>query len=388
MKNLQGVSINVVILGTVSLLVDISSEMMLPLLPMFILALGGTGLIVGLIGGLGDSIASMLLVLSGYWSDFSGRRKPFVWAGYCLSAVSKMGIAFSTIWQHVFFFRSMERAGKGLRTAPRDAIIAESAARGKAFGIHRAMDTSGAIIGSVLAFLLFWLFGLSFGTIFFIAAIIAFIALAPLPWVKEERKKAMSHSLVIGLKALPASFRWYVIIATIFALGNFTYMFFILRAQQFFQDPRLSVALPVLLYVWFNTTYTAFSIPSGIISDRVGRSNVLIIGYLLFGVTCVGFALPQSLLSLIILFGFYGMFYALVDGTQRAFASDLVTPDLRGTALGTFHTMVGLAALPASIIAGFLWQWVGSYAAFAYGAGAGFLSAGLFIAKRFREKCD
>lgn len=355
-------------------------KMIMPLLPMFIVTLGGAGLVVGLIGGLGDSIASVLTVFSGYWSDKFGKRKPFVFSGYATSAASKILLALSLTWQYVFLFRSLERAGKGLRTAPRDAIIADSAINmsGKAFGIHRAMDTGGAILGSILTFVLFWFFNLDFRTIFFIAAAIAFLALVPLLFLKERKRKVCMQSMKISLKALPTSFRLFIIIATIFALGNFSYMFFILRAQQFFQA-RMAVALPILLYVWFNIIYTTFSIPSGALSDKVGRKNVLTLGYSLFGVTCLGFALFSSLPSLIALFGLYGLVYTLVDGNQRAFASDFVEEELRGTALGTFHVVIGIAALPASLIAGFLWDFVRSTAPFYYGCVLSLVSTGLFV---------
>ncbi len=379
-KFFEGISINIILLGIVSFLVDVSSEMIMPLLPMFIVALGGAGLVVGLIGGLGDSIASLLTVFSGYWSDKFGKRKPFVFFGYMTSATSKMLLALSLTWQHVFLFRSLERTGKGLRTAPRDAIIADSAIniRGKAFGIHRAMDTGGAILGSILAFILFWFFDLKFRTIFFIAAVIAFISILPLLFVKEGKSKVGTRSMKVSLKALPIPFRFFIIIATIFALGNFSYMFFILRAQQFFQA-RMAIALPIMLYVWFNIIYTTFSIPSGVLSDKVGRKNALILGYSLFGAACAGFALIYSVPSLIALFGIYGLVYALVDGNQRAFAADFVEEELRGTALGTFHAAIGIAALPASLIAGFLWDFVGSTAPFYYGCVLSFLSVILFF---------
>src|SRR4030042_1603637 len=344
-----GIGINILVLGIISFLTDVSSEMMLPILPMFIASLGGTALVVGLIGGLGESIASILKVFSGYWSNRYGRRKPFVFSGYVVSSVAKLFLAFSTLWQHVLIVRSVERIGKGLRDAPRDAIIADSSAtqvRGTAFGIHRAMDTAGALLGSLLAFLLYWLLGLEFKTILLICAIVAFFALVPFYRVREVKREPQKVSLSISFKALPRELRWFVLIAAIYALGNFTYMFFVLRAQDFFKETGVvsqPEAMAILLYVLYNTVYTLFSIPVGILSDRIGRRWVLLLGYLLFGLTCLGFAFLESLVAFIILFALYGLVYALVEGTQRAFDSDLAPEEIRGTALGTLHTCVGLA---------------------------------------------
>jgi len=214
-KYLKGISANVLLLGVVSFLNDLSSEMIMPILPMFITALGGTGLILGLIGGLQVSISSILKVLSGYWSDRIGRRKIFVSSGYLTSAGFKLLLSLSVIWQHILVFSSFERVGKGLRTAPRDAIIADSMpeARGRGFGIHRALDTSGAIAGSVivLLLLLFFWFDLEqiayqvgfYKSIIFIAAIIAFFSLVPLHFVKEGKREPQEIRLQISLKKLP-----------------------------------------------------------------------------------------------------------------------------------------------------------------------------------------
>jgi len=377
----RGIGINIILLGIVSLLTDLSSEMMMPILPMFIITLGGTAFVVGLIGGLGDSIASILKVFSGYWSDRYGRRKPFVFSGYAVSSVAKLFLAFSTLWQHVLILRSVERMGKGVREAPRDAIIADSAlteVRGTAFGIHRAMDTTGAIGGSLLAFLLFWYLGLEFKTILLTCAIIAFLALIPFHRVREVKREPQKTSLGISFKALPRELKLFVLVATIFALGEFTYMFFILRAQDFFTEvvsERAAVAIPILLYVLYNTVYTLFSIPAGMLSDRIGRRKVLLLGYSLFGLTCLGFAFLHSLAFFITLFALYGLVYALVEGTQRAFVADLTSEEIRGTALGTLHTSVGLAALPASLIAGALWQHIDPQATFIYGCALGLIAA-------------
>jgi len=393
-KYLKALSANILLLGVVSFLNDLSSEMIIPILPMFITALGGAVWIVGLIGGLQDSISSILKVLSGYWSDRLGRRKIFVSSGYLTSAGFKLLLSFSTIWQHILIFTSFERVGKGLRTAPRDAIIADSMpeARGTGFGIHRALDTSGAIAGSVivLLLLLFFWFDLEqkayqigfYKSIIFIAAIIAFFSLVPLYFVKEGKREPQEIRLQISLKKLPKQLKLFIAVATLFALANFTYMFFILKAMDAFMPimpVKESIALAILLYVLFNAFYALLAIPFGTLSDRIGRRKVLIFGYFLFSVTCLGFAFFDSLAAFMVLFPLYGVVYAMIDGNQRAFVSDLSTEDLRATALGSFHTVIGLVALPASLTAGILWQTISPNATFIYGSVISFIAVVLFL---------
>jgi len=379
-KYLAGISVNVLLLGVVSFFNDVSSEMIMPILPMFITALGGTGVVVGLIGGLRDSLSSILKVVFGYWSDKTGKRKVFVSSGYIVSAVFKLMLSLSMTWQHVLAFASLERIGKGLRTAPRDAIIADAMPkqRGRGFGIHRLLDTSGAIIGSILVFILFWSLGFDFKTIILVAAVFSLVSLFPLYFVREKKRKKQKITFGLSLRSLPKSLRLFIIVSSIFALANFSYMFFILRAQSLFTG-RVSVAVPILLYVLFNIFYAAFAVPFGSLSDRIGRKKVLVFGYLLFSLTSIGFALFHSLLAFIVLFALYGMVYAIVDGNQRALVSDLSTKQLRATALGTFHTMTGLMALPASLIAGFLWT-ISQQATFLYGSVVSMLSVALFLA--------
>ncbi|MCW4031871.1 MAG: MFS transporter [Candidatus Bathyarchaeota archaeon] len=380
---MKGISTNILLLGIVSFLNDLSSEMIMPILPMFITALGGAGLVIGLIGGLRDSISSILKVFSGFWSDKTGKRKIFVSSGYLSSSVFKLLLAFSKVWQHVLFFASLERVGKGLRDAPRDAIIADSMPRerGKGFGVHRALDTSGAIAGSIVVLLLFWFFGFDFKSIILFAAIIAFFSLIPLRFVKERKSEPKDINLEIGLKGLSRPLKLFVLIAGIFALANFSYMFFILRAQEFFTG-KLSIGLPIFLYVLFNVFYAALSIPFGTLSDKIGRKKVIVFGYLLFSLTSLGFALIHSLAAFIVLFVLYGIVHAAIEGNQRAFASDLSKKELRGTALGTFHSAIGLMALPASLIAGFLWEIVSPSITFIYGSVVSMISVFFFIAFR------
>lgn len=382
---LAGISANILLLGVVSFITDVSSDMIWPVLPLFIKSsLAGpavAGLAVGLIGGLGDSISSILKVFAGYWSDKLGRRKPLVASGYATSSAAKLFFPAATHWLHLLFLRPLERVGKGLRTAPRDAIIADSVrkgVRGKGFGIHRALDTSGAIVGSVLAFVLFLSLGLSFRSIFLVAAVIGFLALVPLIWVREVRRGPKRTTLKISLGKLRGPLRIFIAIATMFALGNFTHMLFILKASDVLGVETAGIALTILLYVFYNISYAGLSIPCGALSDRLGRRRVLGLGYSVFGVTCLGFIFTNSLASLIFLFLLYGMFYALVEGVQRAYASDLASRGLRGTALGTFHTSIGLATLPASAIAGILWT-VDPNLTFIYGATIAFLASALLL---------
>ena len=379
-KYLKGISTNVLLLGIVSFLNDLSSEMIMPILPMFITSLGGTGLTVGLVGGFRDSISSILKVLAGYWSDRTGKRKIFVSSGYLTSAIFKLALAFSKTCQHTVALASMERVGKGLRTAARDAIIAESmeTERGKGFGIHRAFDTSGAILGTVIVFLLFWFSDFGFKSIILAAGVIAFVSLIPLHFVKERKREPQHTTLKVGLKNLPKPLKLFILVSSIFALGNFSYMFFIIRAQQFFTG-KLSIAVPILLYILFNIFYAIFAIPLGALSDRIGREKVIVLGYLLFSLTSLGFAFFTSLPAFIILFALYGITHAAIDGNQRAFVADLSSQQLKATALGIFHTAIGLMALPASLIAGFLWHNVTENLTFIYGSLLSFISGFLFI---------
>ncbi|MCX6675835.1 MAG: MFS transporter [Methanothrix sp.] len=357
---------NIKLLGLVSLLNDASSEIIQPILPLFISSLGGGGVAIGLIGGLSDGIPSILKIFSGYWADKMGKKKPLVVAGYGLSALSKLLFPLSMIWQQVFILRGLERCGKGIRSAPRDAIIADSAtkeSRGRGFGILRAMDSTGAVIGSALAYLL-WRVGLDFRMIFVIAALLAVLSFVPLLKVKDIiRDPQAGLTLRLSLSSLSPEMKQFMIIASLFALANISYMFFILRAQQFFSG-SLAIGAPLLLYILFNVFYAGFAVPSGIISDRVGRKNVLTAGYALFVVVCMGFSIVSSWLGLAAVFMLYGLVFAMVDGAQSAFVSDLSRSESRGSALGVYYGAVGFASIFSGVIAGMLWQSQGAQMTF------------------------
>jgi MFS family permease len=366
---------NIILLGLVSLLNDISSEIIQPILPLFITSLGGGMVALGLIGGISDGLPSILKVFAGYWSDRFGKRKPIVVAGYGLSAMTKLLLPLSVTWQQVFGLRTLERCGKGIRSAPRDAMISESAstgAMGRGFGLHRSMDSLGAVIGSLAAYLL-WKGGMDFRSIFLVAGILAIVGLIPFFRVRESFSSPSTLPR-LSLSDLSPELREFIAIASLFALGNINYMFMILRAQEFFTGAQ-AVAIPLLLYVLFNVVYAALAWPVGIWSDRIGRKNVLVMGYALFAATALGFAIVSSEVGLIILFALYGLVYSMVDASERAFVSDLSMPSVRSTSLGFYYGAVGFAAIFSGLVAGGIWAEFGAGATFAFGAVAAALAS-------------
>jgi MFS family permease len=379
-KAYKGISVNVILLSIVSFLNDLSSEMIMPILPMFLQSLGGGGETIGLVGGLRDAVSNILKIFAGYWSDKTGQRKIFVYGGYFISSIFKLLLAISRTSASAVAFSSLERVGKGLRTAPRDAIIAESmtAERGKGFGIHRSLETAGAVLGTAVAFVLFWYLKLSFRNIVLIAGLIGFAALIPIRFVSEPLDRPQKIMLKLGLAVLPPPLRLFILVASIFALGNFGYMFFVLKANTLFPG-RFSQAAPILLYALFNIVYSLLAAPLGILSDKIGRQKVIIFGYSLFAVTAAGFLFFNSLAAFIILFALYGAHKAAIDGTQRAFVADLAHSNLKATALGTFHTATGLAALPGGLLAGMLWERLSPQATFLYGTVISLFSVLLFL---------
>ncbi len=367
---------NILLLGLVSFINDTASKIIIPILPLFIVSkeIGGTGLAVGIIAGLGDSIASLFEVVSGFLSDRLGRRKPFVFLGYLTASLSKFLFSIAKTWHHILILKSAERLGKGLRSAPRDAIIAastEKKTRGRGFGIHRAMDSGGAAFGSILTLIMSWALGFTFRDIFLIAGIISFLSLTPIFFVKDKKTPPNTTSLHVGIKSLPLSLKLFMIVATLFALGNFSEMFFILRSLTSVKWKLVGAGgipiIPIIAYIIYSAAYSLFSVPAGMLSDKIGRRTVLFMGYSLFSLICLGFIFSQTLVFFIILFVLFGLNYALVEATERAFVSDIVPESIRGTALGTFNMFTSLVALPGGFIAGSLWDLNVTYT-FIYGA--------------------
>ncbi len=379
---------NVVVAGLVSLLTDISSEMIVPVLPLFLtIVLGAPVAAVGLIEGVAESTASVLRVFSGWLSDRAGKRKPLILAGYGLSNLTKPLLALAGAWPHVLALRFADRFGKGIRTAPRDALIADSvdhSVRGRAFGFHRAMDTTGAAIGPLLAagtLALTSSGGNPAGNpraVFWLASVPGIAAIL-VGWLfLRDRAVPPKDSAAprLGFRDLGRPFALFTAIATLFAVGNSSDAFLILRAQ----NVGMAVAAIPLAYFAFNTLYALLATPAGILSDRWGRRPLLAAGYVVFAVVYAGFAVAPNAGVAAALFLLYGAYYALTDGVARALVADLVPASLRATAMGTFATATGLALLPASVIAGFLWQSVAPAAPFAYGAATAALSAALLVA--------
>jgi len=367
---MRGLSLNILALGFTSMLTDVSSEMVFTLLPFFMVnVLGLEMALVGLIEGAAEATASLLKVFSGWFSDKINRRKPFAVLGYSLSAVVKPIFGLATLPFHILAIRIIDRVGKGIRTSPRDALIAnsiQSGFRGKAFGLHRSMDTIGAVIGPLLAFILFpiiWYRGVFFASI--IPGLLAVILLVFL--VKEKKNPKITKrvsSITTEFKSLPKDFKIYIIIVGIFAMSNFSYAFFLLRAGEL----GISARFAPLLYLLFNLVYAIFAFPVGTLADRVGKKFVLMIGYVMFGVTCIGFAIAFSPIHAIILFVAYGMFFAIVDTLQRAIVPDIIKVEHRGTAFGALHMTIGITAFISSLLAGTLWQIYGAFVPFIFGA--------------------
>lgn len=383
---IPGIKRNVFILGITSFLTDLSSEAIYPLIPLFLTSvLGAPFAIVGLIEGIAESTASTVKVFSGWISDRLGRRKPLAIAGYSLSALTKPLMAAATTWPLVLALRFGDRLGKGVRNPPRDALIADStgpANRGRAFGFHRAADTLGATLGALLALAALGLAGERYRVIFLVAAVPALLGVASLLFVREHRP-GQKHSALprLSLSQFDRRFRMFLLASAVFALGNSSDAFLILRARNL----GLSAFAAILAYVLFNLIYTLLSLPAGSLSDRVGRRRVIIAGFLLFSLVYLGLGLITGPVAVWPLFALYGAVMALTEGVGKAFAADSAPHHLLGTALGIYHTVVGLIAFAASLAAGILWDAAGARAPFFFSAVCGLAATSILVAS-LRDK--
>ncbi|MBT2657313.1 MFS transporter [Bacillus sp. ISL-18] len=376
------------VLGMVSLLTDLSSQMIVPILPLYLTSVlhvpVGT---VGIIEGIAESTASILKFFSGWISDRFGKRKWLMVGGYSLSNLIKPFFALSSTWGQVLFIRFADRFGKGIRTSPRDAILADTTTkeeRGKAFGFRRSMDTLGAALGPFVTYLILTLWNGSYQAVFWISAIPGLIAtLLLIFFLKEKRNPLKTPGNVkmlpkISFKGLNSRFVWFTLITFLFTIGNFSDAFLILRAK----DVGMAAEYIPLTYFAYNIIASIFSTPFGIISDRIGRRPVLITGYVMFALIYLGFGLVHTVMGIWILFFIYGLYYATTEGIQKAYVADMVPEGQRGTAMGTFNALTGIAALPASVMAGFLWQSFGAFTAFGVSSILAIISALLMFILR------
>lgn len=382
---------NVILLGLVSLFADVSGEMIYPLIPLYLASVGAGPATLGLIEGSAETVASLVKVLSGRSSDRSGRRKPLALWGYGLAAIGKLVLALAGSWPLIFVGRLTDRFGKGVRGAPRDALIADSvpaAQRGRAFGLHRAMDTLGAVFGVAVAYLVLALSpqvsAATYRLVFAIALAPALVSVALLTLARERRAppaasaaggpttvRGRLRALAAGWRSLDGRLRGFLLLALLFTLGNSSNQFLLLRAGQIGDSP-LTV---LLLYGMYNVVSTLLAYPAGALSDRVGRRALLAGGYALYGLVYLGFALAQGPAALWPLFAVYGAYTALTEGVEKALLVDLAPPQLKGTLIGLHGAIVGAGLLPASLLAGLLWGWLGPAAPFLFGGVVGLVAA-------------
>lgn len=372
-----GLSPTVRALGWVSLCADMSSEMVYPLTPTFLTrVLGAPAWVVGVVEGIAESNASLLKLYSGWLSDHMGRRKPFTLVGYGLGAVAKPLISISSVWGHVLGARILDRTGKGLRSAPRDALIAENCSptqRGRAYGFHRSMDTAGAVLGPLLGYAFLHRYPGHIRSLYalaFVPALVGLLVLAlfvreqaapPLAAVTPKLARQLPH---LAWRSLSPAYRRYLAIVSVFSLGNSSDAFLLLRAQNM----GVAVEQTLLLYTAFNVVEAILGQTAGRLSDRVGRRPLVIAGYAVFALVYLGFATLRGPVWPWALFPLYGLYSTLTQGAQKALVADLSHPARRGAEIGAFHMAIGLAALPASLIAGWLYSRISPAAPFYLGA--------------------
>jgi MFS family permease len=350
-----------------SFLNDLGSDMIYPIWPLFVTSILGANMaVLGFIDGLGEAIVSLAQAGAGYWSDHIRRRKIFIWLGYLMGSLSRIGYALSVVWQHLIPFRILDRAGK-IRGAPRDAIIADISTkedRGRNFGLLRAMDNMGAVCGIIICLLLFNLLG--YRTLFFIAAVPSLIgAVIILFRIRETRSADSRVYKGLSLKDLNRNFKLFLLLSSIFALGSFSYSFLIIYAKEFgFKEGWIPV-----LYLVFTAVASLFSLPFGKLSDKASRKFVLILSFIFWAVVCVSTILTHSRLTIVLAFVFYGLHKGAIEPVQKTLVAELAPAAYRASSLGGFQMIIGLCALPASLFAGIMWEKLGVFVPFYFSLG-------------------
>ena len=363
--------LNVILLGLVSFFADISSEMVYPLIPLYLSSrFGATPLLVGFIEGIAESLASLLKVFSGYLTDRTQKKKPIAFLGYSTGLIYKLALILANSWIAILGARVIDRVGKGIRTTPRDVMVAESAQKdrtGTAFGVHKAMDMAGSALGILIAYFLVKnsLGNTNYPFIFLISMIPAGLSLVMFFFIKEQKHHQIKKREPFWkhFKTLPTSLKWYLLVVFLFTLGNSSNTFLLLKAKNI----GFSEANVIFLYFLYNISASLLAIPAGRRSDQIGRKPVLIAAYVVFALVYFGFAVVNRSEVMVGLFILYGVYTALITGVERAYISEIAPQEFRGTLLGLHGTIIGLTLFPASMIAGVLWTMIDASAPFIFG---------------------
>ncbi len=356
-----------------SFLNDLGSDMIYPIWPLFVTTfLGANMAALGFIDGLGEAIVSISKAASGYLSDRMRKRKIFIWIGYILASLSRVGYAVSVAWQHLIPFRILDRAGK-VRSAPRDAMVADLSTkkeRGKNFGLLRAMDNLGAVGGIIICILFFKLLG--YKRLLLLASIpSAIAALLILLMVKEKKPSDIKIYKGLSFKDLNKDFKLYLLSSSFFALGSFSYSFLLIFAKEF----GFKITFVPVLYLIFTATASVFSIPFGSLSDKMGRKFVLMLSLIFWALVCLGFIFVHSYTSILFTFVLYGLHKGALDPVQQTLVSELAPVKYRASSLGGFQMVIGLCAFPASLLAGIFWYKIGLAAPFYFSLALTILAA-------------
>lgn len=378
-KRFFGFSQNILSTGITSFLTDTSVKMVYSVMPMFLMSMGASKTSLSLIEGIAESTASLLKTISGFWSDKIGRNKPFMIIGYGLSALIMPLYAVVISPMQVLYLRFIERVGKGIRTAPRDSLVAGSVTNGetgKSFGLQKAMDNSGAIVGPLIAFALLSFFPNNYQLIFLLAGIPSFMAIFVIIFgIKEAKKNKENLFKKFHFNDFPKKYYLFLIIIFIFTLGNSTDALLLVKANEV----GVKVAFIPLVYLVTSIVSVLLAIPIGVLSDKIGKEKILIFGFLIYAIVYFGFGVTGSISVIVALFALYGLYSAATDGIQKAFISDIIDENKKGTGLGIYNAMIGITLLPASLIAGILYDKVNSSIPFYFGTLTAIVSALLML---------
>lgn len=388
-KKILGLENNIFFVGITSFLTDTTTKMIYAVMPLFLMSLGASKTELTLIEGIAESTASIIKALSGWWSDKIQKNKPFMIIGYAFTAILSPLFSLVTNPFQVLIIRFTERIGKGIRTAPRDSLIASSSGsnKGRGFGFHKAMDNSGAIIGPLLASGILLLFPGNYRMVFVFAALPALLGLISIIcFVKEVKCQSVAPLGKITFEDFPKRYYIFLGIVFIFTLGNSTDALLLVKAS----DIGFQAAFIPIIYLIFNSVSVIFAVPAGILSDKIGRERLIIFGYLLFSIIYFGFGRTDSKVVLIMLFALYGLYSAATDGVQKALVTDLIDKNKRGTGLGIYNCLVGITLLPASVIAGLLYDNINNRAPFYYGSILALVAAILMVIfyRCYRNRTD